>query len=857
MAEEAPLVGRVVKSGHLNGLFEGTVMSIIPDDIPPQQQLELEKLILDNSGTISPLKKDGSLESVSKISHVLASSADWPEYQSTIDNGAHVVKPSWIYQSIAKGRRVAVRQHSPDPALIFQDVIITFGDLPSGDKDAITAGVLAMGGLYSSSLTKLVTHVVSLSEESEKIRIVKTMNLPTKVVLPHWFDDCLKLGKKINEGPYTLPDPEILDAGDFSVRRLQGQVNMNGATSAVAGKPPSLTPPPSTPGTPSTPRRRLNAFVDKKIFFSHDLGVHDKLAHTLKELVERSGGGITTDVMDCDVFIGHYRDGNDYITASRKRKTVANLSWFYSVIMKNRWSNPLSKLLHYPIPRDGIPGFKGMKISLSNYTGDARTYLENLIHVAGAEFTKTMRPENTHLVTAHKSSEKCDAAQEWNISIINHQWLEDSYAKCEVQNLTVPRYTHFPHKTNLSEIVGTTMINLDRVEELYFAEEDDEEGSEIEAALPPKRSPTKTVRAADKKSLENGTDNTKMRVKDGKGTPDGRRSSSKENDAPSSTARASKMKAAVELEKAMKDIAEFQKEQNRKGGVTHSKKRHVEDEKQASDLHGFNSDMEEVDAARPSKKLKSEREVDMPIVHKMLVTGDERWLKRPKRETDDRKTLRNLGIQLVTEPSQCTLLIAPKILRTRKFVTAVANAPTILHTSYLDNILKHKSLPEMSEYYLKDREGEKRLGFGLVDAQKRSKQNQHRLLRGWTIYITDKVNGGYETYADIISTNGGKPVPYRGRTGVPLPKRRLTVEEDEGAGLESQNQGGDGEVDYVYLVSGTEEEEKKMWELFRRLTEKQGLRARVVKTDWLLQLAMAQEVRWEDRWELRDNGDGD
>jgi len=95
-------------------------------------------------------------------------------------------------------------------------------------------------------------------------------------------------------------------------------------------------------------------------------------------------------------------------------------------------------------------------------------------------------------------------------------------------------------------------------------------------------------------------------------------------------------------------------------------------------------------------------------------------------------------------------------------------------------------------------------------------------------------------------------VPYRGRTGVQLPRRRLKQFEDPEAGLESQNQGGDVETDYVYLVSGTADEEVKLWATFRKMAEKQGLEARIVKTDWLLNSAMAQRVEWDVRWELNE-----
>jgi hypothetical protein len=43
---------------------------------------------------------------------------------------------------------------------------------------------------------------------------------------------------------------------------------------------------------------------------------------------------------------------------------------------------------------------KGQVITVSNYGGDARLYLENLIEATGAKFTKSMKAENTHLITA-------------------------------------------------------------------------------------------------------------------------------------------------------------------------------------------------------------------------------------------------------------------------------------------------------------------------------------------------------------------------------------------------------------------------------------------------------------------------
>lgn len=71
--------------------------------------------------------------------------------------------------------------------MFLRSVIVSCARLPEGDKDAIVAGTLALGGLYSAPLTKLVTHVVALDMDDEKCRTVQAKRLDCKIVLPHWY----------------------------------------------------------------------------------------------------------------------------------------------------------------------------------------------------------------------------------------------------------------------------------------------------------------------------------------------------------------------------------------------------------------------------------------------------------------------------------------------------------------------------------------------------------------------------------------------------------------------------------------------------------------------------------------------
>lgn len=71
--------------------------------------------------------------------------------------------------------------------MFMSQVVLSCADLPEGDKDAIIAGVLAMGGLYSSPLTKLVTHIVTLTTENDKCKLAGNRMPDCKIVLPHWY----------------------------------------------------------------------------------------------------------------------------------------------------------------------------------------------------------------------------------------------------------------------------------------------------------------------------------------------------------------------------------------------------------------------------------------------------------------------------------------------------------------------------------------------------------------------------------------------------------------------------------------------------------------------------------------------
>jgi hypothetical protein len=360
-----------------------------------------------------------------------------------------------------KGKQSNPRQFSPDRNLIMSDVIVCCAEIPEGDKEAIAGGCLAMGGLYGDNLSKLTTHLIALTVDDERCQRAVMKNLRCKIVLPHWFDDCLRLGKRISETPYLLPNPEI----SRKLERPPAQRTSPDVVGAATPHPVDQLPSP-TPSSDGS--RELDVFNNKNVMFSDDLGLGSDTHKTLKDMIVSGGGDVVDEVASADIYICRYREGRDYVYASQFELDVGNLAWLYHVITNNRWTSPMRRLLHYPVPRQGVPGFQGLTISVSNYSGEARAYLESLVKACGAEFTKTMHQNNTHLITAHLKSEKCEAAKDWNINVINHLWIEESYARHQLQSLTIKRYSHFPERINLGEVIGQTQLDRGALEKSFF-----------------------------------------------------------------------------------------------------------------------------------------------------------------------------------------------------------------------------------------------------------------------------------------------------------------------------------------------------------------------------------------------------
>lgn len=195
------------------------------------------------------------------------------------------------------------------------------------------------------------------------------------------------------------------------------------------------------------------------------------------------------------------------------------------------------------------------------------------------------------------------------------------------------------------------------------------------------------------------------------------------------------------------------------------------------------------------------------------------------------------------EPGNCTHLAAPSIVRTQKFICALARGPIVLSTDFVDQCLAQNKRLRPEDFELKDVEGEARLGFKLTEVTAKAKENKGHLLHGYVVYCTEAIHGGFDTYKAIVEANGGKCLLYRARAGS-HPVARATGHDDDDEDEDSAR--------YLYLLSGDTPEEVKMWPKFRQLAAGNEMVPRIVKSDWMIEMAMSQCVQWHDYYEWKD-----
>jgi hypothetical protein len=181
------------------------------------------------------------------------------------------------------------------------------------------------------------------------------------------FDDCLKLRRRVDEKPYLLPDPPL-----FKFFRDQNK-GAAGTIEPVSSDHLAYTHFGTILAQSSPPVCKVTILKGnrKKIFLAKDLGVSPRLRATLEIVVQQTGGKLVGTVVEAQVYVGSWREKEDYIQASRAGCVVGNLTWLYWMLANEKWISPRCHLLHYPLVRGGMSEMKNFVSPPRNSQGVA------------------------------------------------------------------------------------------------------------------------------------------------------------------------------------------------------------------------------------------------------------------------------------------------------------------------------------------------------------------------------------------------------------------------------------------------------------------------------------------------------
>ncbi|KAJ7594325.1 hypothetical protein C8J56DRAFT_854426 [Mycena floridula] len=463
------------------------------------------------------LNGNGAVESktITDATHIISNSLRFEGWQN-VDPSIAVVTPLWVDRSMLLGKLQPTECYSTDPEKLFSGVVATSTEMSSADSEILSAGIITLGGQWRAGLTKDVTHLFATSEGSDKYVTAMHYKEQTgiRVLLPHWFDDVVKLGMSaLDTSPYEWPEPLYLTTPEApgvistqntprSKRKLDAEKKELFRTAVISA---------GDEFPERQPKEIKDIWQSRRILLSDTLRLTKGRENTLRFAI-RSFKGVVIDhdssehdevdkVNVCDVFITQIRSGKAYIKAARHGKTIGTLAWLFHVHNTGVISRPVDQLLHYPIPKKPITGFSGQVITITNYTGEAREYLKKLINTMGGEFTPSMSSNNTVLIAAFVGGTKTTKAQQWSIAVVNHMWLEDCFIQWKKLTTSLAKYIDFSPSLNHAPHLGERGLGkgiedpavLDELE----AEEAEEQGAAQGEVVPdPPTAPLGTENSA-------------------------------------------------------------------------------------------------------------------------------------------------------------------------------------------------------------------------------------------------------------------------------------------------------------------------------------------------------------------------
>ncbi|GMM35354.1 Rtt107 protein [Saccharomycopsis crataegensis] len=809
------------------------------------------------------------------LSHIIATNTDFPEYQFAIDHMIPIVTPEWVEDTISQTRLASLRPYSVVPYHFLRGVFATISDdIPSGDRQVLEAIIIAHGGHCATAVTKFTTHVIGATTGSDAFIIASSVpEKRIKCVLPQWVDECIKSKQHVNEQKYLLQGSEYQHLETLNEKVYQqstDDVEMQ-IKEYLTGK---------------------RFYLSNDLHLG--LRMRNVLESLIIHGGGSINYEITPGNENC--YIGNYRAGLDYVRASKVGNTVGNMTWLMSMVSMEKYHSPFNNMLHYPVSRTGLPVFDNLIFAATNYSGDGRGYVEALIEGLGAKYSKSLTTKVDYLICSKPGGAKYDAGLLWeNVKVRNHHWLEKCYKEwrivkdddgMDIRNAETEKdmlgQVSFDEESirkfwdanymkdqdtkeeeeevensDGSEGIIDTQKNIDD-KEIFIDndkiiqdnKEDDGKQEEILNIEVDEQKKKKDEDKKDEEKKDEEQDDKKQEDKDHDKIGKAEKTDAKElknnqelksskiengtspkNIIPNAPTpeytipppiyggRKAAKKAAEKLHSDMEDLNKFQKQR-----LTKSIPKLPEEVAEAERLKQLKRKSLTSDIiSTPSKKSKSKNKLlDLRIVTTGCddITGA------------DLRMLQSLGVSVAKDPADGNTIIAPRIMRTEKFLSVLANGPKyILHPKFIEDLVKNGKEIDPEKYSLDhyDSGAKNELGITVEELLKRWQDRKTKLFSGIRFNITGAVPGGPSVLNRILGAHGSPSKVKLLKSASGVKPKQLEYCDDE-------------KTCYLIRKGVDEGSEATVVEKFQQVCEKQKKTGIVVEWQWVVSSIFSSEM---------------
>ncbi|ORX90125.1 hypothetical protein K493DRAFT_410063 [Basidiobolus meristosporus CBS 931.73] len=435
----------------------------------------------------------------------------------------------------------------------------------------------------------------------------------------------------------------------------------------------------------------------------------------------------------------------------------------------------------------------------------------------GATYTGHMASGHSHLICGSLGGEKCRKANEWNVNIVNHMWLEDCFRSWTLHSITKHQYIYFPNGVNLTDVIGQCTQLTRNVTEWYINTEHNLNLTHD--------TPTKSVEKITNAITREHSSNSNL---DFETNPFMKTSFADKSNRPVTIKKTKQIQLGSKIKsEGTKSLGENDKELI----VQDQGSEPLNPEKSAEELEVIDEQVNDKSTSRTFKKQKkgstakqnsaestTSKTLAKPI--RILSTG----VKLTEKEI---KGIKGLGAKIANSPKDCTHLIANQATRTEKFLSAISVAEYILTRDWIIQSLKVHAFLDEEEFQLKDDVAEKNYHFSLKESLLRAKKR--KLLDKMTIYITPNTQPKSNTMKSLIECAGGKLV-----TTFPRKRQRSNTSASPSSSINSTD-----------LVVISCDEDCLLWETIPENIP-------LFTSEFILTGLLKQELNWGSEFSLRE-----